>query len=83
MGKYITEEVKAPDPPEKDGYIWSSIKNHPFYTGAAAAGIYALYRHQKKKDNKQKEVVIAVQPKFDKNTDILTGLPKSKYDLGD
>jgi len=77
----VITEVETP-PEEKDGIIWSIIKKHPFYTGAAGAGLYALYMHQKKKDNKEKEKILPVDPKFNKKTDVLTGQPKSKYDIG-
>jgi hypothetical protein len=63
-------------------FILNKIIDYPVYASALGIGTYLAYRRQKNKDNKEKEIVQNVDPKFDKNKDILTGKPESKYDVG-
>jgi hypothetical protein len=57
--KYISEETS----------IYNPI-DHPYLHGAAglaAIASYMLYKNQHKKDNKEKEKIFNVDPKFDKS----------------
>lgn len=63
-------------------FLLNKIIDHPIYATAAGIGTYLAYRHQKKKDVKEKELVANTNPKFEKKVDYLTGRPKSKYDVG-
>ena len=74
------EESSLPGKTTK--FIFNKIIDYPVYASALGIGTYLAYRRQKNKDNKEKETVQNIVPKFDKNKDILTGKPESKYDVG-
>jgi len=62
------EEFELQKKKAKEWEEWSPTQ-HPYQTAAVAAtglGAYLLYKHQKRKDTKEKEKVDEIDPKFKK-----------------